>query len=40
MMFNENDLFHAQMYHLVASHDVDEIVHEAALRTLSDNHPS
>jgi hypothetical protein len=39
MMFNLNNLFHAQMYHLVASHDVGEIVHEAALRTLSDNHP-
>jgi hypothetical protein len=39
IMFNLNDLFQAQMYHLAASHCVGEIVHEAALRTLSDSHP-
>ena len=39
ILFNENDLFHGQMYHLVASHDVAEIVHQAAVRTLSDEHP-
>ncbi|CZS97532.1 related to arachidonate 5-lipoxygenase [Rhynchosporium agropyri] len=39
IMFNENDIFHAQMFHLVASHDVAEIVHQAAMRTMSDEHP-
>jgi hypothetical protein len=39
IMFNENDIFHAQMFHLVASHDVAEIVHQAAVRTMSDEHP-
>lgn len=39
IMFNENDIFHAQMFHLVASHDVAEIVHQAAMRTMSDQHP-
>ncbi|OCL06344.1 Lipoxygenase [Glonium stellatum] len=39
IMFNVNDLFFAQIYHLVATHDVGEIVHQAAIRTLSDNHP-
>lgn len=39
IMFNVNDLFHAQMYHLIASHDVAEIAHQAAVRTLSDSHP-
>lgn len=39
IMFNSNDLFHAQMFHLVASHDVAEIAHQAAMRTLSDEHP-
>lgn len=39
MMFNVNDLFHSQFFHLAGSHDVGEIVHEAALRTLSFNHP-
>ncbi|XWW99277.1 hypothetical protein V2A60_007286 [Cordyceps javanica] len=39
MMFNANDMFHAQMLHLVISHDVSESVHQAALHTLSDNHP-
>ncbi|CZR58299.1 uncharacterized protein PAC_08191 [Phialocephala subalpina] len=39
ILFNVNDLFHAQMFHLVASHDIGEIVHQAAMRTLSDQHP-
>ncbi|KAJ3499393.1 hypothetical protein NLG97_g371 [Lecanicillium saksenae] len=39
MMFNANDMFHAQMLHLVISHDVSESVHQAALHTLSENHP-
>jgi hypothetical protein len=39
IMFNVNDLFHSQLYHLVASHAIGEAVHEAALRTLSDDHP-
>lgn len=39
MMFNVNDMFHAEMFHLVATHDVGEAVHQAALRTLSEEHP-
>lgn len=39
MMFNVNDMFDAQMFHLVASHDVSEGVHQAALHTLSEAHP-
>ncbi|OAA64111.1 Lipoxygenase [Akanthomyces lecanii RCEF 1005] len=39
MMFNANDMFHSQMLHLVISHDISEAVHQAALHTLSDNHP-
>lgn len=38
-MFNVNDLFHGQIFHLANSHAVAEIVYEAALRTLSSNHP-
>jgi len=38
-MFNQNDLFHGQIFHLANSHAVTEIVHLAALRTLSDKHP-
>jgi hypothetical protein len=38
-MFNMNDLFHGQIFHLANSHAVAEIVHLAALRTLSDKHP-
>lgn len=34
-----NDFFHAQMFHLVVTHDVTESVHLAALRTLSEKHP-
>ncbi|KAI1412776.1 Lipoxygenase [Hypoxylon sp. FL1857] len=39
MIFNVNDMFHSQMFHLVATHDVSEAVHQAALHTLSENHP-
>ena len=38
-MFNQNDLFFGQIFHLANSHAVAEIVHQAALRTLSFNHP-
>ncbi|KAL2873152.1 hypothetical protein SGCOL_011711 [Colletotrichum sp. CLE4] len=38
-MFNVNDFFHGQVYHLLNSHDVAEIVYLAALRTLSSRHP-
>ena len=39
MMFNSNDAFWSDVYHLAATHDVDEIVHLAALRTMADQHP-
>lgn len=39
IMFNVNDLFHAEMFHLGAIHNVAEIAHQAAIRTLSDSHP-
>ncbi|KAH7346897.1 putative arachidonate 5-lipoxygenase [Rhexocercosporidium sp. MPI-PUGE-AT-0058] len=39
IMFNENDIFFAQMFHLIASHDVAELVYQAAVRTMSDEHP-
>ena len=38
-MFNTNDLFHGQIYHLANSHAINEIIHLAALRTLSSLHP-
>lgn len=38
-MFNANDLFHGQIYHLANSHAINEIIHLAALRTLSSLHP-
>ncbi|KAK4450631.1 lipoxygenase [Podospora aff. communis PSN243] len=38
-MFNQNDLFAGQILHLANSHAVGEIVHLAALRTMSDKHP-
>nr|P0CT92.1 RecName: Full=Manganese lipoxygenase; Short=MnLOX; AltName: Full=Linoleate 9S-lipoxygenase; Short=Linoleate 9S-LOX; AltName: Full=Manganese 9S-lipoxygenase; Short=9S-MnLOX; Flags: Precursor [Nakataea oryzae]BBC44107.1 lipoxygenase [Nakataea oryzae] len=38
IMFNNNDLFYSQMYH-VLFHTVPEIVHMAAIRTLSESHP-
>ncbi|KAK6585994.1 hypothetical protein PZA11_001051 [Diplocarpon coronariae] len=39
IMFNSNDLFHAQIFHLISSHVVAEIAHQSAIRTLSDEHP-
>ncbi|KAH8096629.1 lipoxygenase [Cristinia sonorae] len=39
LMFNVNDMFHSQMSHLVMTHDVSEAVHQAALHTLSEDHP-
>jgi hypothetical protein len=39
IMFNAADQFHNQMFHLTATHNVGEALHEAAMRTLSDNHP-
>jgi hypothetical protein len=39
MIFNVNDFFHVQMLHLTITHDVSEGAHQAALRTLSENHP-
>lgn len=39
MAFGMNDLFHGQNFHLAASHDVAEAVHQAALRTMSSRHP-
>ena len=39
MMFNVNDMFHSQMLHLVITHDVSEGVHQAALHTMSEDHP-
>ncbi|KAI9665926.1 MAG: hypothetical protein M1821_003861 [Bathelium mastoideum] len=38
-MFNQNDLFHGQIFHLANSHAVAEIVYLAALRTMSTSHP-
>ncbi|EKG09523.1 Lipoxygenase [Macrophomina phaseolina MS6] len=38
-MFNANDLFFGQMYHLANSHAVAEIVYLTAIRTLSSRHP-
>lgn len=39
MMFNNNDYFFSQIFHLAESHAVAEIVYLAALRTLSARHP-
>jgi len=39
MAFEMNDLFHGQIFHLAATHDVAEPVHLAALRTMSEKHP-
>lgn len=39
MMFNVNSFWHAQWYHLAATHVVAEIVYLSAIRTLSDEHP-
>ena len=38
-MFNMNDLFHGQIFHLANSHAVVEPIYLAALRTMSSNHP-
>ena len=38
-MYNVADQFHLQMYHLTATHNVGEALHEAAMRTMSDSHP-
>ncbi|KAF3908373.1 hypothetical protein AA313_de0209914 [Arthrobotrys entomopaga] len=39
IMFNVDDFFHGQFYHLAATHYVAEVAFQAAERTLSDNHP-
>ncbi|KAL9590377.1 MAG: hypothetical protein Q9203_000803 [Teloschistes exilis] len=39
MMFNNNDYFFGQIFHLANSHAVAEIVYLSALRTLSTRHP-
>ncbi|KAI6352765.1 hypothetical protein MCOR25_009308 [Pyricularia grisea] len=39
IMFNANDLFHGQVFHIAYPHAVAEIVHLAALRTMSYRHP-
>ncbi|EPS36284.1 hypothetical protein H072_10175 [Dactylellina haptotyla CBS 200.50] len=39
MMFNVNDFFHGQFHHLANTHFVAEVAFQAAVRTLSDNHP-
>jgi hypothetical protein len=39
MMFNSNSFWHAQWYHLAATHAVGEIVYLSAIRTLSEEHP-
>jgi hypothetical protein len=39
MMFNLNSFWHAQWYHLGATHVVGEIVYLSAIRTLSEEHP-
>lgn len=39
MMFNNNDYFFGQIFHLLNSHAVAEIVYLSALRTLSTRHP-
>ena len=39
IMFNNNDLFSAQVGHLASTHAVAEIVNLAALRTMANEHP-
>jgi Lipoxygenase len=39
IMFNVNDFFYGQFYHFAGTHEVVEIVYQAAVRTLSDDHP-
>jgi hypothetical protein len=39
IMFNSNDAQHVALYHFAATHQVVYIVYEAAIRTLSNEHP-
>ncbi|KAH8927168.1 Lipoxygenase [Atractiella rhizophila] len=39
MLFELNDFWYGQWYHLVATHEVIDLVYEAAVRTLSVQHP-
>jgi arachidonate 15-lipoxygenase (second type) / 8-lipoxygenase (S-type) len=39
LMFNLNDIWFTQWYHLAATHITSEIVYLAAIRTLSEEHP-
>lgn len=39
MMFNTNDFFMGQFHHLAQTHYVTEVAYQAAIRTLSDDHP-
>lgn len=39
MIFNLNDVWFTQWYHLAATHEVAEIVYLSAIRTLSEKHP-
>ncbi|KAF3907200.1 Lipoxygenase-4 [Orbilia brochopaga] len=40
MMYNVNDFFHGQFHHLANTHFVTEVAYQAAIRTLSDDHPA
>ncbi|KAJ7595210.1 lipoxygenase [Mycena floridula] len=39
LLFNQNDLWWGQWYHLVATHEVVELIYQMAVRTLSAEHP-
>jgi arachidonate 15-lipoxygenase (second type) / 8-lipoxygenase (S-type) len=39
VMFTTNDLWYGQLYHFAGTHSIVEIVNEAAIRSLSDDHP-
>ncbi|CAN8104692.1 unnamed protein product [Discula destructiva] len=39
ILFNINDFFYSQVYHLAATHEVIQITWMAAIRTLSNEHP-
>ena len=39
MLFNGNDAWFGQFYHLAATHEVVDIVYAAAVRTFSEEHP-
>lgn len=39
IVFNSNDLWWGQIYHLIATHSIAEIAYLAAIRTLSERHP-